>query len=398
MRPGRGKTDLLIVGAGPAGSTLAALTARAGAHVTLVERAAFPRGTVCGEFVSAEGCSVLRRLRLIDRLRAEGAPAMRGCRVTDLHGRGFEAGLPNLQSFGREALGISRERLDDALLQRAATEGTTVRRRTEAVEPLLTDGRVTGYRLRPVGENVTEELRASLVVAADGRRSQLARRFHPQLCDPQRTRSGSWFGLKVHLRAEADRLAGNVELHLFDTGYAGLGAIEGGRINLCLLLTVETLRACGGRPERVLAERVLLNPAARERIGDARPVGRWHSVGPLRWGVRRATAGGALFVGDAAGTVDPFCGEGISNALRGAELALPHVLTALAEGRLESRVAAEYERSWREAFGPATRRVRRLGRLLERRRLAGPVLGLLGGAARGWAPHLVAATRSGRRA
>ena len=392
----RQEWDVVVVGGGPAGSTTALLAAAAGARVALLERATFPRDKVCGEFVSAEGCRVLERLGLLGELTSQGAQRIEGCRLSDLGGRRVDSRLPLVERAGREALGVSRALLDATLLDRARRRGATVLERHEATGPVSVDGRVVGVRARPVGRpEATTELRAALVVAADGRRSVLGRHLHPTLGDPRRSRPRSWFGLKTHLRADPRELAGRVELHLFDGGYAGLGPVEDGRMNLCLVVRVGVLRAAGGSPPRLVRERVLANPALREIVGDAPIGGPWHSVGPLRWGVRRPTAAGVLFVGDAAGTIDPFCGEGIANALRGAEIALPWALRAIERGRLTTDLARGYRRAWLRAFGPVTRRVRPIGYVLERPALARPMFGLLGGLGAGLLPRIVAATRTG---
>ena len=391
------RPDLLVLGGGPAGATLGAFAAAAGARVMLIERRVFPRDKVCGEFVSAEGCRVLERLGLLRGLIASGARPMSSCRVTGLRGQSVDLGLPRLQAQRPEALGVSRARLDGLLLDLARRRGVEVRERWEGVRPLIDGGRVSGFRVRAVGaSHRTEEIRAGVVAAADGRRSVLARTLHPQLCDPVRSGPGSWFGLKVHLDGEQAGLGDRVELHLFPGGYAGLAAVEDNRINLCLLVTVRALRACGGSPRRLLDERLRTNPALDEALGNAVACSRWKSVGPLRFAARRAAVPGAVFVGDAAGTIDPFSGEGISNALCGAALALPIVLRAIERGGLSDELAADWCRVWRHAFGPVTRRNRGIGRLLERPRLAGPLLRLLGGLASPLAPRLVAATRTAR--
>jgi hypothetical protein len=85
----------------------------------------------------------------------------------------------------------------------------------------------------------------------------------------------------------------------------------------------------------------------------------------------------------------------MSNALRAAELALPFVDAAITRGGLDETLARGYDAEWRRAFSPVTRRVRRLGRLLERPALAGPALRLLDGVAGSWAPRLIHATRTG---
>jgi flavin-dependent dehydrogenase len=242
---------------------------------------------------------------------------------------------------------------------------------------------------------VPETCEATLVVAADGRRSSLVRQLHPELGDPARAERDAWFGLKAHLAVAAAPLGRRVELHLFDGGYAGLAPVEQARVNLCMLVRLHALRAAGGSPGRLFLERVLVNPAIREAIGDGEVATPWVSCGPLRFGTRLPAAAGALFVGDAAGTVDPFCGEGMSNALAGAELALPFALEAVARGGLTPDLAQGYARAWRRAFAPVTHRVRVLGGLFGHPRLATALLALLRGAGKTFTPRLVAATRTG---
>jgi flavin-dependent dehydrogenase len=324
---------------------------------------------------------------------------MSGVRLSSLKGRRLVAPLPDVPGVGREALGISRRVLDTALLERARRAGAECLERVEAVAPIVEDGRVRGMRLRPVGAGSSgEPARAAVTVAADGRRSFLVRALHPELGDPARSGPGSWFGIKSHFDADPARLDHRVELHLFDGGYAGLGSVEDGRMNLCLMVTVRALRACGGSPDRLLGERVLRNPVIAEVLAGAGRSTPWKSIGPLRFGVRRASAAGALFVGDAAGTIDPYSGEGMAHALRGAELASGFALRAAAGGGLSPALASAYGDAWNRAFAPATRRVRRLGRFLESRWLGELTSGVLSTVGGRLLPNLVAATRTGTAA
>jgi flavin-dependent dehydrogenase len=309
------------------------------------------------------------------------------------------APLPEVPGVGREALGISRRVLDATLLERASRAGAECLERVEAVAPVIEGRRVQGMRLRRVGSSgAGEEARAAVTVAADGRRSVLVRTLHPATGDPARSGPRSWFGLKCHVEGDTALLDRRVELHLFDGGYAGLGSVEGGRINVCLMVTVRALRAHGGAPDRLLHERVLRNPGIAEVLEGISRSTPWKSIGPLRFGVRRPTADGALFVGDAAGTIDPYSGEGMAHALRGAELASGYALQAAAGGGLSPALASGYAAAWRKAFAPATRRVRRIGRLLENRWIGEAAGGLLGTIAGGLLPALVAATRTGSAA
>lgn len=395
------RTEVLVVGGGPAGASLAALAARAGARVVLLERDRFPREKVCGEFLSAEGCAVLGRLGVLDALRAAGGTSIDRFAVSAPSGRRVEGSLPDLPGIGRSALGISRALLDLSLFDLAARSGAEARDGVEAVAPIVEQGRVTGVRVRRFGSppGSEESLTAPIVVAGDGRRSTIQRALDPRGGDPIRSTPGSWFGLKRHLRMPADRLGGNVEIHLFDGGYAGLGAIEGGRANLCLLTTVRALRACGGSPDRLLEERILRNRAAAERLSGCESAGEWLAVGPLRFGPRKPVLAGALLVGDAAGSVDPFSGEGMSNALTGAELAVPIVLEAASRGSLDPVLARAWSQRWAGAFASGIRTVRRIGRLFERPRLGRLALGLASAPGGGRVlARIVVSTRTAARA
>ena len=389
------RAELVVIGGGPAGATLAALAAGAGVRTVLVERARFPRDKVCGEFLSAEGCRVLERLGLEPALRRAGALPIEACRLSAAEGPVLELPLPDLGSNGRQALGLSRARLDALLLSAAAARGVELLQPCEVVRPILARGCVAGVVAREVGGTREFALEAVLVAGADGRRSVLGRHLHPRRSDPRRSTEHSRFGFKRHFERSSEPPSSRLELYLFDGGYAGLGPIEDGRQNLGFIATVGALRAAGGSLDRLLDERLRGgNPHLARTLGEARPAGDWQSVGPLRFGPRRATDSGALFVGDAAGTVDPLCGEGLSNALCGAELALPFLLQAVERGRLTDDLARGYTARWRRAFWAVTWRVRALGFVFERPRLARLVLRGLAGPGRPVVPRLVAATRT----
>jgi flavin-dependent dehydrogenase len=382
--------DVLVVGGGPAGAALAALAAGRGARVTLVERKAFPRDKLCGEFVAGAGCHVLARLGVLRSLEAAGACTIGAVRLTTRAGRAVDVPLGSADT----ALGVSRKLLDLTLVERARAAGADVVHGWEAIEPLGRGrGPASGAVVREVGRDETRVLSARVVVAADGRRSRFARLAGARGGDPARTHPRSRFALARHFTGAPERDAGRIELHLVRGGYAGLSAVENGRQNLCVLFRARDLRALGGSPDRVLADLVRANPAADRALAGARPDGRWRSVGPLRFGPRRAAGGGVLFVGDAAGTVDPFAGMGIAHALVSAELALPHVLAAAERGSLDRERAEAWSEAWSRRFVRPTRRLRRLGRLLERPAAAEAVLRALE-AGGGLTGRIVAATQA----
>src|SRR6266853_6968686 len=160
--------DVLIVGAGPAGTVAATVLARNGARVRIVDRARFPRDKLCGDTVNPGTLALLRRLNMADRLEARGLPVA-GMIVTGADGVAVESSYPD----GLQGRALVRRELDWSLLQQATAAGaefepwTTVRRAD--VEP---DG--SGVVVTGVAVNDDRTIPARVVIAADGRHSTLA--------------------------------------------------------------------------------------------------------------------------------------------------------------------------------------------------------------------------------
>lgn len=354
--------DVAIAGAGPAGSGIAALLAERGLRVALVDRARFPRPKVCGEFLAADGVAVLERWGVLDELTGGGRDApttISRCRIAPPRGAAIETELPAVGGRRGHGLGVSRARLDDTLLRRAIARGAVFHDRCRVLGPRVVDDRARGLRFRPAGRSRAIDLDAVVTIGADGRRSAVARAL-ARRGDPESMTPRSWFGLQAHFDGAPDAIDGHVELHVFDGGYAGLARIEGGRANLAMLVRVEALRAAGGRADRLLVDRVRADSLLGRRTREIRRTSRWKGVGPLRFGGRRAAAAGALFLGDAAGTIDPFAGEGIAHALRSAEIAVPFAARAVVDGGVTPATARAWAHAWHGAFAATTRRNRAL--------------------------------------
>src|SRR5688500_8844961 len=176
MEQGR-EYDAVVVGAGPAGSVTAALLARQGFHVVLVDRAAFPRDKACGEYTSPETEVVLRRIGALEAVERAGARRLASMRVTSPSGHAFtmDYGGGAFQS-GHAVLATTRRALDATLLDFARGCGVEVRERAKVDAVIMRDGRASGVMLsgRQGNGNATE-LRARLVVGADGVNSAVVR-------------------------------------------------------------------------------------------------------------------------------------------------------------------------------------------------------------------------------
>ncbi|OKH80678.1 hypothetical protein EB75_19995 [Mycobacterium sp. ST-F2] len=161
--------DVVVVGARCAGSPLAAMLARQGVNVAVVERATFPRDTLSTHIFETDGLSFLDRLGVTDQLRATGAPfTMRSNSRAD--GFQFNVRWPLRNGDVGGGASVRRTVLDPILVGAAEESGAQVRMATEVTGLVEDGGRVTGVRVKTHGGH-EDELRARLVVGADGRNS-----------------------------------------------------------------------------------------------------------------------------------------------------------------------------------------------------------------------------------
>jgi menaquinone-9 beta-reductase len=364
------ETDVLVVGAGPGGSAAAYHLARHGVDVTMVERSAFPREKVCGDGLTPR--SVAAMLRMGIDPQAPGFEKVLGLRVYSRSAT-IELPWPELSSWPGYGLVMTRHELDAMLAERAQKAGARLFERTEAVAPILDHGWVRGGTLRPAEDRDAEptEIRARYVIAADGAASRFAkpagvvrdgsrplgiaaRRYYRTPYHP-----GPWFESWLDLW----------EGELLLPGYGWLFPVAGGRINLGagLLDTFKDFRQVSA--QRLFDAFATMLPADWE-IDEAHADGRILS-GPLPMGVNRVPQAvpGMLLIGDAAGAVNPFNGEGIAYAIETGEMAADLVHEALEKDR--PGIAMMYPAEVQARYGPYFRIGRGFAKVIGRPAIMG---------------------------
>lgn len=332
--------DAVVVGAGPAGSATAARLARLGHRVLLLDRESFPRPKPCGECLSPAAVDALRRLDALDPVRAQAHAAILGWRIAPVDGLAFQGDFPAPQP----GIAISRQVLDQVLVEHACQSGAEVRTGVQVVDLVRQGEQVVGVRVgRGSGGG---EIHARLVVGADGLRSVVVRRLGLIARAPRLRK----LALTAHLE-DVRGLSDRGELHLLPNGCIGIADVGGGVANVTLVVGGAERRRVAGEPQGYFDRAV----RSFARLAGARRIGPVLATGPFDWPTRTGTAAGALLVGDAAGYYDPFTGQGIFRALRGAELASEAADGALRSGDLSADAFAAYERARRRAFDAGVR-------------------------------------------
>lgn len=344
--------DAVVVGAGPAGSATAARLAREGFGVLLLDRAEFPRRKPCGECVSPAGVEALRSLGALPAVFAAGPAPLAGWRVRAGGGAGFAGRFPE----GRTGLGIARETLDTVLMEHARACGAEVRTGLRVRDLLREGARTCGVVAAGGGGEVL--LRARVVVGADGLRSVVLRRLGLVRRAPRLRK----VALTAHVRG-ADGLEDTGELRVREGGCLGIAPVGEGRANVSVVVAA-------GAPDAVSGDVTGCFDRALRAYGleGVERVDEVLATGPFDWPVRRTVADGAVLVGDAAGYYDPFTGQGIFRALRGAELAAEAVCAALRRGDASAAALSGYDRARRRAFGPGERLQRAIEAFVSRPR------------------------------
>jgi flavin-dependent dehydrogenase len=332
------------VGAGPAGSATAAFLAERGFAVALLERSAFPRPKPCAEYLSPEASRVLDRLGLGETLAAERPARLKGMRVSSPDGTPFTgrfAGGHGFRGYSDHGIAMPREVLAAHLAAAATARGAQLLERT-VVEGF--EGTVNGVRRLAVRSGAQRStLSARLVVGADGLQSRVAR-----LLGVSRRGRRSRVALVTHV-AGVSGMGDVGEMHVGRLGYVGLASVGRGLTNVATVADLARAPRCGSLEEwfdSLLRE----FPAVAERVASGERVTPVRAAGPFARWTTRATADRAMLVGDAADFCDPFTGEGIYAALRGAELVVNNVDAALESDRLSATELVPYDVARRREF------------------------------------------------
>lgn len=329
--------DVLVIGAGPAGAMAAREAARLGARVLLVDRARFPRTKVCGCCLNGAALGILDASGLGELPRECGALALTSLQLAS-HGR--SATIPLTQGVS-----LSRDRLDAELIRAAIRAGAAFLDETQAIAEVSTaDACRVELKCGPDQAAVY----AKIVVVAGGLG---CRAFGDADGDDREASHASRVGAgTVLVHAPNDELApGTIYMACHRDGYVGLVRLEDGRLDIAAALDGSAIKKRSGMGPlvaEVLRSSGLPVPAA---LATAK----WQGTPRLTQRRQRVYGERHFVIGDAAGYVEPFTGEGIAWALASGLAVAPLTLEALAAGT--RRTGPEWERQQRRLVGSRMR-------------------------------------------
>ncbi|WP_248962237.1 geranylgeranyl reductase family protein [Sphaerisporangium perillae] len=349
--------DVIVVGAGPAGSTTAFYLAQAGFDVLLLEKTRFPREKVCGDGLTPRAVKELIAMGV--DVDAPGWVRNKGLRVVG-GGLRFELPWPELSSFPDFGLVRTRLDFDEILAANSERGGATVLQGVNVTGPILDErsGHVTGVTARKDGEQVT--YRSRLVVAADGNstRMSLAMGLHRRDDRPLGVAVRTYYASPRH---DDDWLESWLELWDTDDdgnsrllpGYGWVFPVGDGTSNVGLGL-LNTSEAFQNLDYRDLLRRWVKNMPAEWGFSEENMTGPIRGAAlPMAFNRQPHYSRGMVLVGDAGGMINPFNGEGIAYAMETGRIAADTIVTALSSitSAQRERVLRAYPKTLKDAYG-----------------------------------------------
>ena len=342
--------DVIIVGAGPAGSTAALYAHRLGLNCILLDKAIFPRDKICGDALSGKSVRLMRELDLLDGVeKLDGSEINRITFGSPSHSQ-FDVHLKGNKNNDYITKGyvVPRKIFDNFLFEKA-DELTETRQGFTVNDIIYQNDKISGVKGTNI-EGKEEILNAPIIMGCDGANSIVARKLGLYEMDMENT--------AVAIRCYYEGVQGlsnQIELHYVSEvkpGYFWLFPAGNGKANIGIGLSKNDAKK-EDRTLRQIMDEIVQSNYFRSRFGNARPLEK-----PVGWNLplgriqRKNHGNGFMLLGDAAGLVDPFTGEGIGNAMVAAKYAMQVALKAKNNTDYSERLFSEYDQLlWGEIGG-----------------------------------------------
>lgn len=349
--------DCLVVGAGPAGSTTAALLAEAGVDTLLVEREKMPRFHV-GESLMPETYWTLQRLGVLEKMRRSNF--VKKVSVQFVTGTGKESQPFFFQEHDprecSQTWQVERADFDYMLFQNAAEKGAECHDDTRVIDVLMEQGQARGARLQ-MADGTSREVNARVVVDATGQQAIIASRLGLKQEDAELRKAAIWGYYRGAHRDPGDHGGATVILHTRSKqAWFWYIPLSGDITSIGVVSDNDYLLRDRGRPAEVFEEELVNCPAVVSRLVNAELVSSFRVAKEFTYTTRQHAGDGWVLVGDAFGFLDPIYSSGVYFALKSGEMAAD----AISEGLRINDTSAAQLGKWTDEFKAATRWIRKL--------------------------------------
>ncbi|TKK70296.1 FAD-binding protein [Ilyomonas limi] len=326
--------DVVIIGGGLAGLSLAIQCAGAGYATILFEKEEYPFHKVCGEYISNESVPFLQRLGV--PLQQYHLPQINTLHLTDVIGNLYPFPL-DLGGFG-----ISRFTLDNLLYQTALKKGAVVKTGTKVQDVQFANDRFTA--LTSAG-NFT----ARIACGAYGKRSNLDVKWKRAFTLQKSNQLNNYIGIKYHIQHPHPNSV--IALHNFKNGYCGISKIEEDKCCLCYLTTAANLKKHNSSIAQMEGELLSQNPQLKAIFSGAaflyqQPL----AISQISFEPKTQVENGILMLGDTAGLIAPLCGNGMSMAMHASLLAFLNIDLFLQKKVNRPQMEMQYAKEWKARF------------------------------------------------
>jgi flavin-dependent dehydrogenase len=352
-----GGADVVVIGGGPAGSTVSTLLAQHGRRVRLYERERFPRFHI-GESLIPETYWVFRRLKMLDKMKA--SPFVKKFSVQFVNAAGklsapfyFHDNKPHECS---QTWQVIRSQFDALMLDNAREQGVEVHQPARVLEVLFDGPRAVGVRVQ-YEDGAQEEVRARVVVDASGQSTMLQNRFKLRQWDPVLNKGAIWtYWEGAYRDTGRDEGATMVIQTTNKQGWWWYIPQHDNTVSVGVVAPFDYLFKGRGSHQQVYDEEVEACPAVKQRVSMARRATGYFATKDYSYRSKQVAGDGWVLVGDAFGFLDPLYSSGVLLALRSGEMAAD----AIAEGLAKGDVSAAQLGKWGDVFNRGVDRMRRL--------------------------------------
>lgn len=341
--------DAVVVGGGPGGSACAMYLGNAGLRVLLLDKAVFPRDKTCGDAIGAKSQAVLRELGFVDELERIDHAKIYGVHFSSPSQAAVTIRFPDSDpEKGKGGYCVRREVFDDFVFQHAkASKNVTAIEGFQVTDLVQENGFVTGVKGMDSKTKQAATFTAKAVIGADGASSVVATKLGLNAVVPEH----DCLALRAYYQG-IEGMTPNIEIHFVDSllpGYFWIFPLENGLANVGVGMVTKDIKTRNISLQKEMFAVIENHPMFRERFKNAKrtsDVKGWRlPFGSFR---RKVNGNGWALIGDAASLVDPFSGEGISNAMYSGKLAAEQLIPLLKAGKpvTEEALAPYAKKLW----------------------------------------------------